>query len=612
VPALPPAPRAAGDTSLTGTLRLAGAYIDAGQPERAIPLLEDLLAANPGSYPAYARLREAYVAARRFDEMVILAEQRIAAAGPSPTLLAERGAALFQAGRPDDAASAWNEAVGLEPDGEMTYRLVADAQGALGLYAEAAATLLLGRERLSDPTRFRAEMAHLHGLAGDAEKAGDEWFSLLEESPSAERLVRTRLTRLLAGEATGPLEGGSRLSLSPAHGLAAAAARAVRRAPLNRAVREADAWLAMQRGDWAAALDATIAIDRLEMEEGQRLVTFGETAASAGAMSEAERAFALAAERHPGSAAAPLARLGMAEVEALRSTEERERPGAPAPRARAAMDGLVAFAESQPGHPRGAGALRTAARLARDVLGDPVESERLLRAAAARPALTAGEAAAIRLDLARLALSAGSLAEARALFTAVEETERIGDAAEAARLELAYLDFYAGDTAGALARAEAMDANTGADVANDALLLRLLLTENVDADSSTVQLAAYARAALKLRQGRPADALIAVDSLLAAAARHPVADDADFLRALALRAAGRTAEALDALAEFPERHQESYLAERARFLAAEVHERDARDPAAARAAYEDFLTRHPRSLLAPEARTRLRRLSEPG
>jgi hypothetical protein len=105
---------------------------------------------------------------------------------------------------------------------------------------------------------------------------------------------------------------------------------------------------------------------------------------------------------------------------------------------------------------------------------------------------------------------------------------------------------------------------------------------------------------------------VVLDSLLASSGRHPVADDAEFLRALALRAAGRADDALAALAAFPGRHAESFLVERARFLAAEILERDSRDPTAARAAYADFLSRHPRSVLAPEARARLRRLEVVG
>jgi tetratricopeptide (TPR) repeat protein len=611
VPAPPPPPAAVGDTTLTSALRLAGAYIDAGQPERAIPILEDLLASQPDSYPVYSRLRDAYVAARQFDSLVALADRRIAAGGPSTTLLAERGAALFQAGRADEASAAWQEAVALGPDLEMTYRLVSDAQGMLGLYAEAAATLAAGRERLADPTLFRAQLAHLHGLAGDAERAGDEWFALLVDNPGSVDLVRTRMGRLLLDAPTVPVEG-SRSAPSAAEGLTIAADRAVRRSPLSRAVRETAAWLATQQGDWRRALDETIAVDRLEGEDGQGLVAFGQDATDAGALPEAERAFTEVLDRHPDSGSAPLARLGLSLVLAQRSDLAGERAGASTPHASAAVEGLLTFVAHQPGHPRSAAALRTAARLTRDVLADEAGAEDLLRQAAAMPSLPAEEAAGIRVDLARLALRRGDLVEARALFTAVEEAERIGDAAETARLELAYLDFYAGDTFGALARAEAMDANTSADVANDALLLRLLLTENVDTDSSTTQLAAYASASLLLRQGRPEPAVAVLDSLLAASGRHPVADDAAFLHALALRAAHRTDDAMAALGEFPLRHADSYLVERARFLLGEIHERDAGDFAAARAAYEAFVTTYPRSVLAPEARARLRRLMEPG
>ncbi|HLA63590.1 MAG TPA: tetratricopeptide repeat protein [Rhodothermales bacterium] len=618
VPAPPPAPApVVSDTGTVAALRLADAYLAAGQPERAVPLLEDLLAARPADYPLFAKLRDAYLAAGQMDAVVPLVERRLAVVGPQAPLLADLGAALFGAGRSEEATEAWARAIAAAPDAEMTYRVVAESQGSQGLFEEAIATLEAGRARLP-AVGFHAERANVYTLAGQTEQAGDAWFAFLEAHPEAQSLVQNRLTRLLEGLApVGPsgahaLEGGPIGGpADPAPALAAAADRAVRRAPLVRAVRETAGWLAMQRGDWGAGLDAHIAVDRLEGEEGQPLVLFGEAAAAAGALDEAERAFTLVLERHPEGPAAGGAALGLADVEARRSAAAGERIGTDAPLARSAVARYNAFAEERPGDPRTTIALHHAALLTRDVLGDEAEAERLLGAAAARPGLAGDEAATVRLELGRSALRRDDLAAARVHFAAVEESARIGAEAEVARLELAYLDFYAGETTSALTRAQAMDRNTATDVANDALLLRLLLTENVGQDSVAVPLQMYARAALRLRQGRAALSVATLDTLLALG-NEPVADDAAFLRALALRADGRTNEAVMALEAYPNRYPESFLVERARFYRAEVLERDVRDPVAARSAYDDFLVRHPRSVLAPEARARLQALSGPG
>jgi cellulose synthase operon protein C len=96
--------------------------------------------------------------------------------------------------------------------------------------------------------------------------------------------------------------------------------------------------------------------------------------------------------------------------------------------------------------------------------------------------------------------------------------------------------------------------------------------------------------------------------LLASSGGHPITDEAAFLCIEALRALGRTDDALEALATFPARHPGSYLIERTVFLTGDLYEHDLMEAEAAQMAYTDLLTRFPGSLLAPEARQRLRRL----
>jgi outer membrane protein assembly factor BamD (BamD/ComL family) len=579
--------------------QLAEQYLRAGETDRAVALLEDLYAEAPSPL-AYARLLVVYAEARRFDDALALVERRIEAEGPQPALLTDRAAALARAGRTAEADAAWDAALAAAPEAEMTYRLVANAAGELRLFDRAAAALRQGRERLGDPAFFRAELAHLCGLASDYACAADEYLALLAEQPEAVGSVQARLARLLEGAGA-------------ADALRAAVDRAIRRDPLQRAYRELSAWIALEQRDYAAALDANVAIDRLEQEEGESLFGFAEAAVAAGAFAEAERAYTIIAEEHADGPLAPLALLGrarLAEEQAEAAGERAFEPDGqrqPAPRYEAALEGYTQFAEGYPLSPEAPYALAAAARLQREVFRDYAAAETLLEALAARPG-DPGQSGQARLDLGRVALQQGGLGAARTAFVAVEEALRIGPMAEQARLELALLDFYEGDFGGALARVEAMNENTATDVANDAIALKVLLAENTGPDSLSTPLRAYAAAALLQRQGRSAEALDAFDRLSEENARHAIADEAALARVAALRALGRAGDALDALTAFPERHPQSYLIERALFLTGEVHERDLQDPAAAQAAYADLLARFPGSLLAPEARARLRRL----
>ena len=580
-------------------LQLAQQYLRAGETDRAIALLEDLYTASPSS-PTYSQLMEAYAEAGRHDDAVAFVARRIEAEGPRPMLLADHAAALHRAGRTDEAGAAWAAAVEAAPGAEMTYRVVASSLANAQHLEEAVGVYRQGRERLGDAALFQAEIAHLCGLAADYGCAADEYLALLAEQPGGLGVVQARLARLLGG--SGAPEA-----------FRAAIDRAIRRDPLHRPYRELSAWVALEEGDFAAALDANRAIDRLEGEEGQSLFAFAREAVAGGAYDEAAEALDLILDGHADGPLAPLALLGRARLAEERAAAAGERAfdadGArlSAPGYEAALDGYRTFAERHPYHPEANGALADAARLYRTVFRDFAAAEALLQTLATRagdPAVS-GQA---RLDLGRVALQRGDRGTARTAFTGVEESLRIGPLAEAARLELALLDFYEGDFAGALARVEAMNENTATDVANDAIALKVLLKENEGPDSLSTPLRTYAEAALLGRRGQAAEALGALDALLAEHPRHPIADEAAIARVDALRALGRTGEALDALDAFPAQHDGSYLAERALFLTGEIHERDRGDLPAAQAAYTAFLSRFPGSLLAPEARARVRRI----
>ena len=597
----PPAIRISGGNAAAadGQLQLAEQYLRAGETERALALLEDLYAASPSPL-LYARLLAAYLEAGRADAAAVLVERRLAEEGPSPSRLVDRATVLQRAGRADEAEAAWDAALAAAPEAEMTYRLVATAMANEQRYDRAAAVLRQGRAHLGDPALFQAELANVCALGADYGCAADEYLGLLAAQPEAVGAVQARLARLLDGEGAA---GAFRAALD----------RAIRRDPLNRAYRELSAWVAVEAGDYRAALDANVAIDRLEGEEGQSLFAFAEEATTGEAFDEAERAYALILEQHPDGPLAPLALLGRARLAERRAEATGERAfdadgnRIPAPGYEAALEGYRSFAERHPNHPEADDALAAAARLDRTVFRDYDDAASILRTLADRPG-DPGVRGQARLDLGRVALQQGDVAAARAAFAEVEEALRIGPLAEQARLELAHLDFYEGDFEGALARVEAMDENTATDVANDAIALKVLLMENKGPDSLSTPMRQYAHAVLLQRQGRATEALDSLDALLAVNPAHPIADEAVIARVGALRALGRTDEALAALEAFPTRFEGSYLAERALFLTGEVQERDRGDAAAAQAAYTAFLARYPGSLLAPEARARVRRL----
>ena len=588
----------------TAKFRLADAYLRAGQSERALALLEDLHAADPTSFAVYDKLKEAYVTVKRYDDALALVADRMERTAPTANLLAEVGRLHVLKGDLDAAAGAWEDAVATAPDNAAVYRLVYNAQVSARLYEQARDLLLRGRERLGDPTAFQIELAELYGRTGQQGEALAEYAALLSVDPQRLSFVQSRIGRLLEQDGA-------------AEAFTAAVERLIREQPLVLPYRELAAWLYAETGDFGAALDATRALDRLGDEQGQSLYAFADAALNAEAYDEALQAYEIVLDRHGDGPIAPLALLNTAVLYELRAEQQGERAfdpagnRVPAPDYDRALDRYETFLRQNPRHPNYPAALRRLAGLQKDVFRDYGQAEALLRDVVERFPGT-DIAAQARLDLGEVALMRDDLGAARASFARVEESERIGEQAELARLELARLDFYEGQFDMAETRAQAMNRNTATDVANDAIALKLLVSENAGPDSTDVPLRQFARARLLQRQQRPAQALALVDSLLAAYPQHKLNDDAHFLRAEILRALGRPDDALAVLEAFPQRFPESHLTDRSLFTVGEIHEQDRADVQAAISAYADLLARYPGSLLAPEARARIRRLRGDG
>ncbi|MEM0961734.1 MAG: tetratricopeptide repeat protein [Bacteroidota bacterium] len=602
-PQLPGTPASAGVAEENPSYFLANQLLENGQIEQATALLEDLAVDNPESIPIWLKLKEAYTVGRQYEALADAASERIDRSGPTLQLHLDRGTALQRANRSAEAEADWVAAVAIAPNDEQTYRLVANAIGQLRLFERAAEVLEAGRQRFDDQRLFRLELAHLYGLALDYERSAELYLSLAADDASYQRTVQSRMTRMLSGQGAPEI-------------FAAAIARATAQDPLNRTLRELQSWLALEQGDYGAALDAMRALDRLENEQGESLYRFAERARAADAPEAAAAALDEILTRHGDGPTAPAALLLRARIWHDQAREARERFAAgPTPNADRARETYQAFLTAHTSDPSSASAALALATLLRDVYGEFEASEaRLAEAASGRDQ---GVAATARLALGDVALRRGDLDEARQRYIDVDEQIRVGPLAEQARYELALLDFYEGFMFSALARTEALDENTAADATNDAISLRVTLNEVLDpeampppdADLTTDPLHIYARAALRQRRGLLDQALATLDTLDAGFGRDaPLGDESIYLRATILSDLGRAQEAVDALDQLAALHPLSFFLDRALRLQARLLEADLGDPAGAATRWDLLLESFPGSPLAPEARQELRRL----
>lgn len=591
------------DSTQVARFQLADALMRAAQYDRAIVLLEDLYARTPGTLVFYAKLKEAYESVKRYDEAIALVDDMIERER-SPMLLSEKARLLYLKGDEEAAFEAWDAAMEAAPRDPMAYRMAFQSLIEIRLFDRATAVILRARERLQEADLFRPELAYLYSLSGKHTEAVAEYIALLRDNEQQYTFVRSRLARFTEQEEA------LRASIN-------GAARAVREAPLNRAYRELLGWLLVEAKEYGQALDTYRAIDRLEKEQGQVLLGFAQMALDDGAYDVAAEAFAEVLSRYPDAPVAPTAlvnigRLHETWAEALgeRAVDEAATT-LPALHYQEALETYRGFLARYPNHPLYADVLQRTGRLLQDVFLRLDEAEQVLLEVTTRyPNTPAADDAAF--NLARAALLRDDLTGARARLASLVDRLRTGELAERARFEQALLHFYTGEFDAAQELVAVMDVNTSTDVANDAIALKVLLMENRGPDSLHTPLRTFARAQLLVRQRRPTAALDTLRHLAERWGQHPLADDAHYLRAEALRASGRPSEAFALFAELPLLYPTSFLADRSLFAAAEMQEHLLDDPAQALGLYTRLLADYPGSIFAAEARERIRRLRSDG
>jgi len=583
------------DSTELRRFRRADSFLQSEEYEKAIEILESLYEQSPDNSAFYRKLKDAYESVKRYDDAIQLVEARIDQ-NATPQLIAEKARLQYQKGDEEAADRTWSAAIDRAPRRATTYRLVYQSLLDVRRFRRAIEVLQSARTQLEDDTLFRTELARLYGLDGRHRKAMQEYVALLDENPDRLALVRSRLQGFVdRGEG---VEAGTSVLET-----------AVENQPLNTAYRELLAWLYMSTDDYEAAYDVYRALDRLQQSEGRRLYAFAQKAADADQFSVATTALEVVLERYPDAEVAAQARRTLGDTYrrwASPSSEATSLGPDSSARYDAARRAYRTFLEEHPSHEARPEVLVALGSLELDVYRALDRAQATLKRVVSSDS-SAAAADEARYDLARIALFRGNLERAELLFSRLADQAGNDALADRARFELARLQFYQGRFDAAAARAQTTSADPSADVANDAIELSVLIQENRGPDSLDAPLRQYARAQLDMRRRQFDAATARLDSLLRNHGRHALADQARFERARVELALGDTSRAQETLRTLPRRHPRSPYADRSLYRRAQLHEAQGQ-PEAAISLYNRLLSEYPKSLLAADARTRLRTL----
>ena len=234
------------------------------------------------------------------------------------------------------------------------------------------------------------------------------------------------------------------------------------------------------------------------------------------------------------------------------------------------------------------------------------DAQKLLEEAVAIPDIKPNLLASCKLDLGDISLLNHRPWGATLLYSQVEADFPNTQVGQDARFRNARLAYYSGDFTWAKGQLNVLKAATSQLIANDALNLSLLISDNIVGDTSGAALKMYARADLLIFAEKPQQALLTLDSIDVKFPGNTLSDDILMAKARLLIQQKDYAGAVPLLKKIVEEHSSGLWADDAVFMLGDIYENHLSDKDQARIYYQKIITDYAGSLWINEARKRFR------
>ena len=215
----------------------------------------------------------------------------------------------------------------------------------------------------------------------------------------------------------------------------------------------------------------------------------------------------------------------------------------------------------------------------------------------------------VNMLLADLFVLENKIWEASLLYLKVEKQFKEDPLGHQAKFNNAKVYYYAGEFDWCQAQLDVLKASTSKLIANDALALSVLITDNYNMDTSEVAMKLFATGDMYVAQKKYNEALRIYDSIYNQFQDHSLNDDILFRKAQVFKTQQMQKKAIDVLKQLEEEFPGSIILDKALFNIAQLYENDLTDFESAKKYYRKILFDHPSSLYVIDARKRFRKLS---
>ena len=235
-----------------------------------------------------------------------------------------------------------------------------------------------------------------------------------------------------------------------------------------------------------------------------------------------------------------------------------------------------------------------------------LESIELLTNLLATPGLTDMQRAQVKMKLADVQVLGGDIWEASLLYMQVDNDFKFEQIGNEAKYKNARVFYFDGEFDFAQGQLNVLKESTSNMIANDALQLSVMITDNYGLDSNYQAMLWFATAERLIEQHRYDSAFVLFDSIQITYPMHSLADEILFRKGKAMEDQGKWKEAVDYYSDVLKFHSDDILGDDALFRLAEIEENQFLNKEKALEYYKRLIIDFKGSLFSTEARARIR------
>jgi len=198
--------------------------------------------------------------------------------------------------------------------------------------------------------------------------------------------------------------------------------------------------------------------------------------------------------------------------------------------------------------------------------------------------------------------------EALIYYTQIQRSLKNSSISQEARFRVAKTSYYKGDFDWAESQLKILKSSTSQLIANDALDLKLLISDNKFEDSTQTALKLYAKADLLAFQNKNKKAILILDTILKNHKGETIEDQALYMQAKLFENEKQYLKAEANYSYIIANYREDILADDALYMLAELYNTYFDEPEKAKDLYEQIVFNHADSIYFVEARKRFRAL----